>query len=149
MTHVRRQIREAVVATLTGLDGTEDRVYQSRTVETGVEDLPCLIVYTLSETSEIDAMGVSGDRETARSLTVQIEIYDRSDEGVDDNLDDIAVRVETAVTTDSALDDLCRDRWLVSTAVDLTGEGERSSAKMVQLWTMEYRTVDSDPETAR
>ena len=60
MSHVRQQIRERVATTLTGLTTTGSRVYQSRVYPLGPNNLPGLLVFTSSESSEVDVMGILG-----------------------------------------------------------------------------------------
>jgi hypothetical protein len=55
--HVRQQIRERVATTLTGLTTTGSKVYQSRVYPLAANNLPGLLVFTNSETSEPDQMG--------------------------------------------------------------------------------------------
>jgi hypothetical protein len=57
--HVRQQIRERIATTITGLTTTGSNVYQSRVYPLDSVSLPALLVYTLSEGSEVDTMGTS------------------------------------------------------------------------------------------
>ena len=70
MTHVRRSIREQVASTVTGLTTTGSRVFQSRVFRLEAADLPCLLVYTKTESVELDTMI---PRALNRDLTVEVE----------------------------------------------------------------------------
>ena len=66
--HVRQQIREKIGTTLTGLTTTGSNVYQSRVYPLENINLPALIIYTKSETSEPIVIGT--DRVISRELSV-------------------------------------------------------------------------------
>ncbi len=55
--HVRKQIRDGVVALLQGLPTTGDNVFDSRGFEIEQEDFPFWSVYTATEEGEVAAMG--------------------------------------------------------------------------------------------
>ncbi len=55
--HVRQQIRERIATTITGLSTTGSNVFQSRVYPLDVDSLPALLVYTISESSDVDVMG--------------------------------------------------------------------------------------------
>ena len=52
MAHQRKTIRDNVITTLTGLATTGSRVYNTRILPNLESNLPCLNVYTISESSE-------------------------------------------------------------------------------------------------
>ena len=72
--HVRQQIRERIATTVSGLSTTGSRVYQSRIYPLATADLPGLLIYSISEDSEIDMMGSGMNR----NLSISIEGYVRS-----------------------------------------------------------------------
>ena len=57
MAHARQQIREAVLAAVTGLATTGANVFVNKITPQEAESLPNLLVYTNGEQSEADAMG--------------------------------------------------------------------------------------------
>jgi len=71
MAHARQQIREAVLAAVTGLATTGANVFVNKITPQEAESLPNLLVYTNGEQSEADAMGAS--RGLMRSLDVVID----------------------------------------------------------------------------
>ena len=64
--HIRQQIRERIATNLTGLTTTGTRVYQSRVYPLEDNNLPGLIIYTVSEESEPAVIGT--DRLLDRKL---------------------------------------------------------------------------------
>lgn len=90
--HVRKQIRAAVAAALTGLPSTADRVYVGRKRKLGKDHPPSLLIYTTSETSQRDAYPTH-----VRSLVLYVEALVVTSDPPDDDLDAIAVEVEGAM----------------------------------------------------
>ena len=68
--HVRRQIREQVGTVLTGLTTTGSNVYQSRVYPLEDGNLPGLVIYTKSETSE--PVVVNANKLLFRDLTLGV-----------------------------------------------------------------------------
>ena len=56
MAHLRQSIRERIATDVTGLSTTGSNVFQSRVYPVEDGSLPCLLVYTTSEESEVDTM---------------------------------------------------------------------------------------------
>ena len=56
MAHLRQSIRERVAADVTSLVTTGANVFQSRIFPVEDSKLPCLLVYTTSEDSEVTEM---------------------------------------------------------------------------------------------
>lgn len=98
MAHVRRQIREAAAAALTGLATTGSRVSQSRMAPRRAGDLPCLLVETAEERIEQGAQ-----TRLTRELTVLVRAFAKANTALDDTLDQIAAEVETALASAGTL----------------------------------------------
>jgi hypothetical protein len=145
MSHARQQIRDAVVTAVTGLATTGSNVFRTRIHPLDQQSLPALLVYTLEEASEADAMGAS--RSLLRSLRVAIDAVVQQVTDLDDLLDDIAAEVETAVDSNAALNGLVRDITLDSSSITKSGEGEQSALGLRLVFTALYRTRRSAPET--
>ncbi len=93
--HARQQLRAAVVTALTGLATTGSRVSATRRRPTAEADLPCLVVFTPDETTEIDSMG-RPSRAQLRSVVLEVVGFAKGS-SLDDALDAIAAEVETAL----------------------------------------------------
>lgn len=95
--HVRKQLRDAVVAAVTGLDTTEDRVFAHRAYPVERTELPALRVYTASESVEIQTIHAPMVQD--RTVEVRVEGLQAAGEAsLDDDLDQIAKEVETALS---------------------------------------------------
>ena len=98
MTHVRQQIRDDIVTTLTGLATTGSNVFRSRIFPLEETNLPALCIYTKSEASEYDTIGLP--RSVNRVLDVAVEAYVKGVSNYDNTLDTIAVEVEDNIGLD-------------------------------------------------
>ncbi len=95
-THVRRQLREAAAAAVTGLPTTGTRVHQSRMRTQGEAALPCLLVTTLDE--EIEQ---GFQRQQERQIELVVRGLAKATASLDDTLDQIALEVEGALANNT------------------------------------------------
>ena len=146
MSHVRQQIRDEIVTTLTGLTTTGSNVFRSRIFPLEETNLPALCIYTKSETSEYDTIGLP--RSVNRVLDVAVEAYVKGVSNYDNTLDTIAVEVEGAIAADITLGDLAKDAQITAFEADFAGDGEQPVAVGRFTVTVEYRTVENDVENA-
>ena len=146
MSHVRQQIRDDIVATLTGLATTGSNVFRSRIFPLEQTNLPALVIYSKSETSEYDTIGLP--RSVNRVLDVAVEAYVKGVSNYDNTLDTIAVEVEEAIAADVTLGGLAKDAQITAFEADFAGDGEQPVAVGRFIITVEYRTVENDVETA-
>jgi hypothetical protein len=146
MSHVRQQIRDDIVTTLTGLTTTGSNVFRSRIFPLEETNLPALCIYTKSETSEYDTIGLP--RSVNRVLDVAVEAYVKGVSNYDNTLDTIAVEVEEAIAADVTLGNLAKDAQITAFEADFAGDGEQPVAVGRFTVTVEYRTVENDVETA-
>ena len=146
MSHVRQQIRDDIVTTLTGLTTTGSNVFRSRIFPLEQTNLPALCIYTKSETSEYDTIGLP--RSVNRILDVAVEAYVKGVSNYDNTLDTIAVEVEEAIAADVTLGGVAKDAQITAFEADFAGDGEQPVAVGRFTVTVEYRTVENDVETA-
>jgi hypothetical protein len=144
--HVRQQIREQVGTTLTGLTTTGSNVFQSRVYPLAASNLPGLLIYTLVETSDLDAMGSSQD--LMRNLSLAIEGYAKASANLDDTLDTIAKEVETALAADTKLNGLAKNCHLSGTEIQLNGDGDQPIGVVAMTFSVTYRTAHNTPDVA-
>jgi len=146
MSHVRQQIRDDIVTTLTGLTTTGSNIFRSRIFPLEETNLPALCIYTKSETSEYDTIGLP--RSVNRILDVAVEAYVKGVSNYDNTLDTIAVEMEEAIAADITLGGLAKDAQITAFEADFAGDGEQPVAVGRFTVTVEYRTVENDVETA-
>lgn len=147
--HVRTQIRDAIVAEVTGLPSTADRVYRGRARPLGKDHGACLLIYASEESS---------DRETAgqnpllmRSVLVAIDgrVTGAASDAVEDALDQIAAEVEPVMAPAAPrLGGLARDILLVGTRLIIEAEGERHIGSIRMLYRVAYANRAATPTVA-
>lgn len=148
MSHVRKQIRDAVVTRLSSLTTTQNRVYGLRVFpfDDGFNNLPGICVYTGDE--ELESVEISGAGNTQqRKCEIIVEGFDKVS-SVEDNLDTIAAEVETAIFTDPYFSDLAKQCELASVVTEITDEGEKPIGVITMTFEVIYMTVEGAPETA-
>ena len=147
MTHVRRSIREQVASTVTGLTTTGSRVFQSRVFRLEAAVLPCLVVYTKTESVELDTMI---PRALNRDLTVEVEGYAMGSDDVDDTLDLIAEECENALGADSefTVGGIAKSIALENTEMEIEGAGDQPIGVGRLSFTVRYRTTMANAGTA-
>lgn len=151
--HERREIRDAVVAALTGKTVAESRIYKSRRAPIPTAKLPALCVYTDSET--VDPATVStAPRELKRILTLVVEGWISADGANADQLDDLfdalALEIETAIDLDDSLGGTVFWCAPAATEFGVTVEGSRPMGcvhiEFTAVYHSELRTGTQDDE---
>lgn len=94
MTHPRQSIREAVAARLRE---TFENVYASRAKPLFDQDLPAVLVYTNSEQIKRERWDTDGFGALTRELDLFVEAVDIGKDDLDDKLDALAEKIETAL----------------------------------------------------
>lgn len=147
MAHVRKQIRDAVKATLTsGVPLVQRRVYASRVHPLSQAKLPCVLVYTASEASNLMTMG---QRTIMRELSMSVDIYVSMNDTFDDDVDAICVEIEEAIAANRDLGGVSKETILVATEIDFDGDTENPVGVARLTYNVQYVTTIGDVETAR
>lgn len=146
MAHVRRQIREALAALVTGLATTGSRVYQSRVYPLGDSNLPCLLVNTDDESIETLTTGATPMQE--RRLTVQVRAVAKESSSLDDTLDQIMAEVEAALGAAGVLSTLAKSITLSGLRVEMDDALEKPVGVASMEYQISYYTASNAPQTA-
>lgn len=146
MTHVRKQIRDAIAAKLIGLPNIGTNVFTNRTKKITNNILPCLIIETAKENSEAASVGTP--RLVKRVLLVNIRVLTKATEDIDDVLDAICLDVEKQLALSPDLGGLTKDLKLESTDFSFDSENETTYGEAAMLWSADYQTKDTAPDTA-
>ena len=145
MAHLRQSIRERIATDVTGLSTTGSNVFQSRVYPVEDGSLPCLLVYTTSEESEVTEM--ASPRPMTRFLNVIVQ-------GVvgattpDDTLDTISKEIEVALAGDVTINSLANNSFLSSTSIEFNADGAKPIGTVMLNYIVEYRNLDNKPESA-
>lgn len=138
MSHVRTQIRDAVVTVLTG----HVTVSASRLYPLAESDLPVVLVYTDDE--QIDADG-SAFAILERRLTLVLEVVAQATGTVDVTLDGLLATVETRMATVPTLGGVAMAVVPASIEVSASTDGSKPIGRARLTYTVLYRTSATDP----
>ncbi|HZQ01414.1 MAG TPA: hypothetical protein VFB13_17850 [Reyranella sp.] len=146
-THVRQQIRAKAVSLLRGLATTGPNVYPGRSWPTGAAQLPALLVYTRTEQAQ-DATMMA---QTLQLRTVELVVEGRcrtASQEPDDELDEIALEVETALLASGAFGTLIKSIELKRSISASLASQDRRSGEIELTFDIEYLTAAGAPATA-
>jgi hypothetical protein len=147
MAHIRKQIRDRLETILTsGVSLAQRRVFGSRIYPLTAPQLPAIAVYTASESSNLQTMGL---RTQMRDLSVSIDVYVMVNDKFDDDIDALCVQIEQAIAADYTLNGLAKDTILTGTEIDFDGEAEKPIGVARLTYSIRYVTSIGDVETAR
>jgi len=144
--HVRQQVREYFGTRLNNLTTTGTNVFESRVYTLQDNIVPCLVIYTKSETSEPIVIGT--DRLMSRELSVVVEGYVKATSNFDDTIDTISKEVEEAIATDTTLGGLAKDCYLESTEIEFNAEGEKPLGYVSLTFLTNYYVKETNPDIA-
>lgn len=142
--HVRKQVRDAVVADLEGMATFGDNVFTARVSPLTAAELPGWVVSLRDESADFDAVGII--RRTGR---VVIEGAAQGGDGLEDKLDAMAAAAEAALMdAGGALRGLVQVIGPPTTQIDIgdsdAGNGRRTG-RIGIAFQVGYRTAEGDP----
>ena len=120
-------------------------MFQSRIYNLESGNLPCLLIYSKSETS--DRLTMQTTDSLNRDLDVVVEGYVQAT-SIDDTLDTISAEVEVAIASDPTCNDLAIDTFLSATEIEYDGEGDQPMGVVRMTWSVNYETKTTVPTTA-
>jgi len=145
MAHLRQSIRERIATDVTSLTTTGANVFQSRIFPVEESKLPCLLVYTTSEDSEVTEM--ASPRPMTRTLNVVVQGVVSAAQP-DDTLDLISKEVEVALAGDVSINSLANNSFLSSTEIEFNADGAKPIGTVMLNYSVEYRNLDNNPESS-
>lgn len=145
MPHVRKSIRDAIVAALANLTTTGARVFPGRNYPLEATELPALTVFTDDEEVEIGSIGVA--RLQNRTLEAIVEAHFKDAASLDDKADTILAEVETALGAGVSLGG-AKYLQLARVEFERDGDGEQPAGLMRMTFKVFYITALGAPTTA-
>lgn len=143
MAHVRKQIRDQVKTTLTGLITTGSNVFTARFFPLEQSSLPGLVIHSDSE-ELTEQVTLGKPRQQQRQLDLVVVAY-AGGSTCDDTLDQIAVEVEEAMAADVTLNGLAKDCVLVGTEFEYEANDKpHGIARMT--YRVFYIVTENEPE---
>lgn len=146
MAHVRKNIRDNITTTLTGLATTGSNVFQTRLFPIEESKVPALCIYTKSEQTEFATM--ARPRTQMRELEVMVEAYIKGTSELDNTIDTIAVEVEEALSADVTRGGYAKDTRITSVDIEFNGDAEQSVGVARFTVAVDYATLENDIEAA-
>lgn len=143
--HLRRQIREAAAALVTGLGTTASRVFQMRIYPLQAAELPGLLVFTNDEAAVRTSFPAPSLME--RRLELVIEGYAKATSNLDDTLDGIAKEVEVAIAGDYTFGGKAKSTTLRSTQIQMV-EADQPIGLVRLTFDVMYYALDNAPDVA-
>ena len=147
MPHIRQNIRDNIITTVTGLTTTGSRVYRSRVYPLAHAKLPGLCVYTSNEDSAPSTL--SAPKDLDRDVEVIVEAYVRGTSNYDNTLDTICSEVEAAMAGDLDRGNNAKDTFLNRTEFEFSDEGDQPVGMARMTFTVEYRTAENNATVAK
>lgn len=143
MTHIRKQIRDAIVDDVTGLATTASRVYRSRLYPLADTQLPGLCVYTGDE--QVSTRTITHPRTQERQVEVRVEVFVAAQQDYDDEIDAIIEEVETAIGADPTRGGIAKDTTLSSIRTTMAADGEVPVCIAVMSYQVHYTAKENAP----
>ena len=106
---------------LTCLFTTGSNVFQSYVYPLENADLPAFCIFTQDEEIEVGAMG--DPRVCHSTMTLIVDGYVQTCSNLDDQLDQIGIEVQVAMTEDIDTNNLVKDSYLSSLDISHSGDG--------------------------
>lgn len=147
MSHLRKQIRDAVVTRLiAGIPSVDGRVFPSRVLP--VASVPSMMVFTDDEQCEIASVGYPSLLQ--RQLDVVIIVRVKKINGCDDDLDQLQLDIEKVLSNtvqDYTLGGLVQRILLRSARQEFDSMSDQNVAELHLLFKADYRTQVNTPDT--
>ena len=147
MSHVRTQIRNAVVGLLDSLATTGDRAYSARLSPIPQDRLPALNIFVDDEAIEVQT--IHDPVMLQRNAAVRVECISALADGLDDDLDQIALEVEHAIAADSDLGGILNGTMTPSgVEIDRSGEGSVPVGRLTLVYQVQYEVMNNAADVA-
>jgi hypothetical protein len=144
--HVRKQIRDGLVAAITGLTTTGDNVFIDPIYPIERASLPGLLVRTQLEASQ--SASLPAPRRYQRTVRFAVLALASLDSNVQDAVDQICKEVEIALAMPNGIA-AAKTTTLLSTQFDFSGEGSQPVGRAAMVYECLYYTAENAPDTPR
>jgi hypothetical protein len=145
MTHVRKQIRDWLMANLAGSAEAGSRVHDQRALPLAKDGVPALLFSIQSE--QVSEQDFEHTQERIVTLRVTGVVKDDSSSG-GDTLDALGVFVEGRFSSDPTLGGIVKRYEYQGADFAFAGDGEKTLCTMAMRFAVQIFTERSDPETA-
>jgi len=146
MSHGRLQIRNAFRTALLSSTDAGTNIFLMRTFPVQASLTRAILIYTTNESSSLATVGSLGAAQSyRRDLMVNVDGYVKANASIEDDLDQLALQIEEAIESDTALRALVEEYQLTST--EMQTEENETAVGMVRLsYNVVYRTRPESPD---
>lgn len=146
MNHPRQEIREAIAERLKESNtSANENVFTNRTKPLFNQDLPAILVYANSEQIKKTQWDTDGFGALDRELEVFIEAIDTGKENLDNELDKLALQIETALDGWEIPNKKSAILKFKGTDTDFSIEGKSVYGAIRLAFTVNYMTESKQP----
>ena len=146
MSHLRQQIRSAVVTACTNLTLTGTNVFQHHIYPFEDTQLPCLNVFISGDEVDVDNLDMGIPEDQIRDFTVTVEARVKENSTYMATLDDICVNVEVALADVAAIRAITKSFAYRGTEYTIESEAEKAVGLAVMTYEGAYSVASTDPE---
>lgn len=146
MGHIRKEIRDDIVTTLTGLATTGSNVFRNRTHPLSASKLPAIAVFNKAE--EVLYRTIDAPRLQERTATYEVEAYVKGTSDYDNTLDQINLEIEEALYTDLTRGGDAMDTRIINFISDFNGDGDQPIAVSRLTVEVKYRVRENNPDVS-
>lgn len=131
----RSLIRKELARMIGTIECLENNVFQMRSNQWMPESLPSCSIYIDSERAEFWTVS---PRQYKRTMSVTVTCYLKEDEEIVEEMDDLALAIESVLMTDTTLDENCDDVIYTGSNFEISSDGETTFASLVLAFDIVY-----------
>lgn len=148
--HLRKQIRDKLKTVLSGLSTTTTNVFGNRKEIMSETELPAVIIF--NDIDQVAARTIGSQvaphtRMEQRTISYKIQALAKQNAGLDDQLDQICLEVEKAISADIFLGGLTSDARLISTSHQFEESSDRPEGIAEMVWEFDTWVPNTAPDT--
>lgn len=119
MTHIRQQVRNKITEKVKTVSDLKNSTFESRVYELAQKDLPAALIFTENEL--LEKMTVQ-NKIQKRMVETVVYLFARSDDHIENALDELSEKVENAILLDQTLGGLAVETFLDNTSLLIGGD---------------------------
>lgn len=144
----KRKLKEKLKALFLERAGVKERVYISRSVPTGIEETPVILIYSPNETVEVNDQS---PKTYDRNLQIKVECIcqGNTDDDLDFDLEVMAQRIEDLIEFDDTMGGLVQHTVLTGVEYQTEPDGQSPMGAAILTFDFQYYTTAVPGATLR